>query len=680
VPSVEDTASNAVPGAVRVLALAGAVIVCAWPVRAFLAQPELPVALRAAWPAAFLAALLAPFASLLTFVACAPLVPIVPARLHWPPISLIEIWALALLGGAALRMAAGRRRGRGALPLAQPILLALATASLAGLLYPIVSLRGGLQPLMAALDELGRATVVAAPLDQLHAPVFAWGVMATGLALLWLIASEVGEDRGRAVRLLGAASIGAIAVALVGLDQWWFRRNLLESWVRGDPNIVRINATFSDPNGLGAFLALMLWVVLAFGEAATTATRRWMWRAGALLVASALVFTGSRAAWFAAAAAGCAGAVLLRRASTQRPSRTWRWSRRAVVLALAVVAAVVVLSSYATARNVRHADERTYLDALLSTFNLRVPLADRLKGRVPLWEAAGRMIQRHPVVGVGIGRYYAELPQYLPAEYFKTHPPDNAHSYFLQFGAELGIPGLACLLALIVAAMAAAHRAANRANDRRDRLLLLSAGLGVLAFTMTSITGHSLLLHEGQAPLWVVAGIALAAARLEPAGQPEGATPPWWRRWPRHRGWALAAVLAFIVFTVPLRLASAFERVDLAGVTLGVSGVATIEDGARWYWIAPHAVIYAPAPARAFIVPLRSAAPFPQRVRILVDFRLVTTLVLADRSPRTERVTLPPVTDPHQRWHRIELLIDPRWQPPDIPKRLGVQIGAYAWQ
>src|SRR5918912_2125958 len=66
--------------------------------------------------------------------------------------------------------------------------------------------------------------------------------------------------------------------------------------------------------------------------------------------------------------------------------------------------------------------------------------------RVAYWRVAAKDFESHVAVGSGAGTY---------AVYWNRHPqrvyfaPLNAHSLYLETGAELGIVGLALLLALL---------------------------------------------------------------------------------------------------------------------------------------------------------------------------------------------------------------------------------------
>ena len=67
-------------------------------------------------------------------------------------------------------------------------------------------------------------------------------------------------------------------------------------------------------------------------------------------------------------------------------------------------------------------------------------------------ETSVRMMAARPLVGVGIGQYYQASTLFLTPELAWSYGSENAHNYFLQIGAELGVPGLLLFTSFIGAA------------------------------------------------------------------------------------------------------------------------------------------------------------------------------------------------------------------------------------
>lgn len=649
----------------RLLAMAGLAVVLAYPARAFLAAESVPLALRLAWPVVALFAWRWPRASLVGLVTLAPLLPIVPLLVGWPPaLSLAQAGLTALLAARLARIVMG---GASAAPPPATVMLfaAWVTASLVVALWPLQFVRGGLAGLAAEVHAFaGRDLLLAVSQRHLFASVVAWAILLEGLALLWLVRAtlvEAGDTWRR--RALAGAAFGAAVAAAVGVFQWWTRWNLLPFWVEVDPNITRVNATFTDVNAFGAFLASMAPVVVAVAALSPRLWWRIAWSLGFVLTTVATVFSGSRAAW-AALIAGMIlyGVLLLRYRLVSLPRTAERLvARAALAVTVAVAVTLVALSVIATVRDVRHAQQDSYVDTVLYTLNFRTPVDERLKGRATLWAAAGAMIRAEPVEGIGLGRYFKDVSSYVGEGAQLIRPQENAHNYLLQLAAELGLPGVALFLAVVGFAVGAGLRASrDPSRTAEDRRLTLAASAGVVAFLVTCLTGHSLLLRDGQLAFWVLPACAWMG------GAAAGTT---------RRGGRVALAVAFLAIaaTLPLRTAKQAIRVDLAHVTEGLHAKEKDPRGEPFRWTGSEASFYVAAESRAFVLRLRHLAPFPQRLTILLDGRPIDELDLQDGAWHTLRYVMPSAGSWWgTRFYRVDLRVKPTWRPTGDGRELGV--------
>jgi O-antigen ligase len=607
-----------------------------------------------------------PRAALVGFVTLAPLLPIVPSLAGWPQaLSLAQAGLTALL---AARFARIVMEGRSAAPPATVVLFAAwVTASLVVALWPLQLVRGGLAGLVAEVHAFaGRDLLLAVSQRHLFASVVAWAVLLEGLALLWLLRAtlvEAGDTWRR--RTLAGAAFGAAAAAAVGVVQWWTRWNLLPFWLEVDPNITRVNATFSDVNAFGAFLASMAPVVAAVAALSRVPWWRVPWSLAFVLTMAATVFSGSRAAWLALLAGMAVYGGLLLRYRLVPLSRTaeGRVARVAFAATATVAAAFVVLSVVATVRDVRHAQQDTYFDTVLYTLNFRTPVDERLKGRATLWTAAGAMIRAEPIEGIGLGRYFKDVSSYVGEGSQLIRPQENAHNYLLQLAAELGLPGVVLFLSVVGLAVGAGLRASrDPSRTTEDRRLTLAASAGVVAFLVTCLTGHSLLLRDGQLAFWVLPACAWMGAGTADTTR-------------RGRRVALAVAFLAIAATLPLRTARQIERVDLSRVTEGFYAEERDTRGESFRWTGSDAAFHVPAGSRAFVVRVRRLAPFAQRLVVVHDGRTIDEIDLPEGAWHTLRYLTPRSAPPGTRFHRIDLRVAPTWHPPGDGRELGVMVG-----
>lgn len=101
------------------------------------------------------------------------------------------------------------------------------------------------------------------------------------------------------------------------------------------------------------------------------------------------------------------------------------------------------------------------------------------QSRIVMWGYCLELIRQNPLVGIG--------PRHFPivADRFGLTRGKSAHSLWLQTGAEIGIPGLAFLIAFFGSAMLAALRL-SRSGDPRSNALGLYVFSGLAGFVVSA--------------------------------------------------------------------------------------------------------------------------------------------------------------------------------------------------
>ena len=646
----------------RLLGLLPIVAVCVYPLRAFVMADQVSLVARAAVGIVMVAAWLSPRSSVLAFVMGAPLLPILPSRLGYPSVSLAEQWLLALLVVAWVRRALDPTAPRIRLPASAWWLGAVVTASLVVTMYPFHLAQDGIGGLLQSIHVFLRDEFhTAASQRHPYTPIVAWAIMMEGLGLLWLVLTAFGDSSDGPRRLACASAAGAGLVALLGIEQWWTGQDLLRFWVVDDPGLIRVNASFSDVNGLGGYLAIGLGAAAACAWSAQEASlERRVWLLTAGLIGLCCVFTGSRAAWVAVIVAGAAAFVFVVRLGTTFSARQVARLTRAFALAmLLAVISMVALSGYATSRNVGSLDRQDYFDAVLHTFNLNASLDDRLKGRLPFWEAGAAMVRAEPLFGIGIGRFYRQLWAFAPRQEALRRPQENAHNYYIQLAAEVGLAGLAGFLGLVGAALSSAWRAFRRGSSTAEGMLALPLAAGLVAYLLTLLTGHSLLVREGQMSFWPVAGalVILGAGHRTMGG-----------RWGKR---AMVSAMLVLLVTVPFRAVRAADQVELTDIYFGLYDPETMPGGTRFQWSTGRFSVYVPRERETFGLEVRAVAPFPQRLRVRLDGRLVDEIRVSRDAWQAVRYVLRR-EERGRRFRKIEFEVDPVWTPARDSRELGV--------
>jgi hypothetical protein len=383
---------------------------------------------------------------------------------------------LALLYLPVLAVAAIGFRPRAAARAVEPALaagtLVVVGYGLAGRLVP------GIVHLQASLRAGGR----------LEQPLTYWNAMGALAALGVVLCARLAGDatRARALRVAAAAAAGPL-----GMGAYLsFSRGALACLVAGVAALVLLAPTWRQLHA--ALVALQAAAVGAIVAAPFDGVRALApspsSRQGAIVLAFLLGAMGA--------------AALVQRAVCRAEARG---SLRAGPLPLAggrrtlATAAVVALAAAPYAIALRSGG-----GAGFGATSSR--LSDAGSHRSDYWSVAVRTWADHPLAGAGAGSFGTEWLRRRRID----ERVQNAHSLYLEMPAELGLVGLALLLALVGGVVAAA-----RAALRADRVLAAGPAAALLVWAL-----HAGLDWDWQMPALTLVAVVLAGVLLgggEPA-------------------------------------------------------------------------------------------------------------------------------------------------------------------
>ncbi|MCS7024622.1 MAG: O-antigen ligase family protein [Bryobacteraceae bacterium] len=230
----------------------------------------------------------------------------------------------------------------------------------------------------------------------------------------------------------------------------------------------------------------------------------WVWILAAGLIAAAIFAGGTRSVWLATA---ISGAYLL-----------WSW-RRLSVLVLPVVVAVAFLAA-----------PRFLQQRLTSAWKPQGELDSNEHRRVS-WRTGLRMIQAHPLLGLGPEQVKAQFRRWVPDD-VKQLPEGwygHLHNIYLHYAAERGIPTLLALLWMLGRMLSDFFRALGRLPSGPDdaRFILHAAIATILAILVQGLFEHNLGDSEVLSLFLSVTSCAYVAVRsLENKQHVEHATQP----------------------------------------------------------------------------------------------------------------------------------------------------------
>lgn len=272
--------------------------------------------------------------------------------------------------------------------------------------------------------------------------------------LYWLLTNVLNK---KDVSLLADALIAsAVLLAIVSLYQYVFTADVITA-----EGVRRAKAFFGSPNNLGLFLGRALPLAVCLGWLSGTSLRsRVLYLAAAFFIAVAIVLTFSAGSWL-----GTAGALLVVLAF--RSVRLWGVAMAGTIgLALAL-------------------PQVFRLERITSRFDFEQGTAAL---RLWIWQAAAKMIQAHPLLGVGLDNFLNQYPRYMLPAAWREPNLSHPHNLVLDYWLRTGLLGLVASLWLIARFFATAVRLHRRSADVKMRAL----ALGLLG-SMTDFAMHGMI-------------------------------------------------------------------------------------------------------------------------------------------------------------------------------------------
>jgi O-antigen ligase len=303
-------------------------------------------------------------------------------------------------------------------------------------------------------------------------------------ALLFLIVFTAVRERKHAVWVFAAFVAGATISAMFAI------MNPVDP---GQYDVARASGTIADPNELAAVLVVgMILGGVLFAIMRRSPLTRLALLAAIILCAGGLFVTLSRGGLLALGFSMLAALFLAGR------YRLLAWT--GATLAILVTVGYFALVAPPEARD-------------------RITKVDGGTGRTDIWNVGWRMVEAHPVRGIGSGNFpHASIHYFLEpgalqyGEFFIDHPK-VAHNMYLHVLAELGIVGLAMFVSLIGFSVVATINAAQRfqrAGDRDMELLARGLVVGILGL----LAADFFLSGQFSKQLWILLGLGPALLAL----------------------------------------------------------------------------------------------------------------------------------------------------------------------
>jgi len=299
-------------------------------------------------------------------------------------------------------------------------------------------------------------------------------------------ATRILVDSERALRLVVLTAVGTMAYGSLHMIREWqkyggFAAGYRPGWIFGDSNYFTLSALLVLPLSFYLLGILETW------------WQRWLCLACLAVMLFAVTLAASRGGFL-----GLAVAALL---VALRADRTvYRLSLTALVLTpLLLLSPSSPLQRFMTPS---HGDQES------------------VENRELLWMAGLRMVEAHPVVGIGAGNFKT-LVSTDPT--WPTGRSWVAHNTYLEVAAELGVPGLLLFLGVIAGSYITARRVARgRASpvirQVAEALQPALAGFAVASFFVSA---------QYTKLFWLMVFLSACLPSLADAANEDPDDPPW---------------------------------------------------------------------------------------------------------------------------------------------------------
>ncbi|HSH04779.1 MAG TPA: O-antigen ligase family protein [Anaerolineae bacterium] len=155
------------------------------------------------------------------------------------------------------------------------------------------------------------------------------------------------------------------------------------------------------------------------------------------------------------------------------------------------------------------------------------PLGLPIVLRLDMWSRAVAMVGDMPVTGVGLNSYPLIQTHFYIG--YLLGPEPHAHNLWLQTAVDLGLPGLIAFIWLILGFLWSARRAYQQIELERDRIWVMAAVAGVVAYVAGGLLDTMTLGAKPMVAWWGLLALPTALAWLGQEEEPTGWG--WGKRW-----------------------------------------------------------------------------------------------------------------------------------------------------
>jgi len=528
--------------------------------------------------------------------------------------------------------------------------------------------------------------------------------------LIFNVVDRVEDILNSIISLISATIISAGVI----IYQYYFNPYLgtISHWV----NAGRFNATFTDPNALGAYTILLFPIYIGL----VIYFKKWYLKLLILVSFSLflmlLFFSGSRSAFIGIILAVIIFFVIFAiRGFRYIRKRVKFYSGRKKIILILVPLIVFMCLAFFPFYLINNPDSYILKTSLVNRtietlktgidYNRNYGIIEGLKSisnyRYIFWGQAVEMFKDYPLTGVGQGSYILQLPNYLIINQTGFSQIDYSGNYYLQVLSELGLPGIVVILFILYLLI---NKVFNYFRVRKhlkefenSDWLLVALFISFISMMVGQIFGPHTNFDEVQLTFWLIIGLMIAYIKLKQIEFKKKFKPLYiHRRLKFGLGEKISLTVIVLIFTFSLVISSVTTlSINVSQNLYNIGGnyvgwennygfykVETI-DGETFRWTGIDASEVVEKNGNKMIIPMKDAIPVepdkPLSAKIFVDNLLIKKVELEYNKWTDVQIDIP---DFARDRFTLTLTFSRSWSPKEIglnpdTRELGVRVGEY---
>ncbi|MCD4670147.1 MAG: O-antigen ligase family protein [Actinomycetia bacterium] len=484
----------------------------------------------------------------------------------------------------------------------------------------------------------------------------------------------------------------------------------------------RFNSTFTDPNALGAFTALMFPVFLAMIIYLKRRSLKLLFGILFLPYLFMLFLAGSRSSVigiiFVVLSFLVIGIIKIVKVIRNKIIRTSKIEKTIILICILLLVLIIIMLAVFSIIFINNIEDpnitrfsminRTMESIItFNTYAGRHGLIEGIKSisnyRYIFWERAIHMFRDYPLTGMGPGTYIIELPNYHGLDFTLI---DYSGNYYLQVLSEFGLIGIIPILfifyVLIKKAAVYLARSKNIKKVRNINWILIGLFMSFSSMLIALIFGPHTNFIEIQFTFWLIIGLMISFIKVQNSSGNERGTvcrglsqidnERYYNRTMNIPGSGVAGKISFIVLIIIFTISFAISSITTLSINVkqntfrtnannyGFYGKEVIE-GKEVEWISIDASKVLEKQSYTLNIPVKDCIPVdrskPITMKIYIDNLLVKKVKIDGDLWHDIKVDIPKFTGEK---FTLTISTSDSWTPKEMginndTREIGVMIG-----